>query len=146
MSAVRAYARGRMSECGYSEWADGFNFENVPRTLQNRVYILELGQATTQTQHQDNTTVTVPLRVRVLLAGFRDPKTRIDQAIALTDPIIAEFTDPINRLTQGAVNNEKILNVTFQARDVEPYGDTNDNLMHLNVSFLFTLIRSTRGS
>ena len=146
-SGAKVYARGRMTEdLGYEEWSDGFNFENIPRTMQNRAYHLELGEASDSKMNQDNLTGIVPLRVRLLLAGFKDPKTKIDDATIIAESVVDEFLDPINRLTQGASNGGKITNIFFRNKSVTPYGASNDNLMWAVLNFEFQFIRSTRRS
>lgn len=145
MSAARTYCRSRMDSLGYKEWTDGFNFENIPSSLQNRAYHLELEEATDSQLNIDNLITTVPVRVRVQMAGFRDPKTKIDQAAVLSNSIVAEFMSPENRLTQTTSDGEKVLNVMFKSKVIEPLGTSNDNTMRLNMLFDFMVIRSLRG-
>jgi hypothetical protein len=145
-SGAKAYARGLMTDLGYTEWLDGFNFENIPRTLQNRAYHLELGQATIASTHQDNHAGTVPLTVRVLLGGFRNPKSKIEEAAALAETIVDEFVKPSNRLTQTTSGNGKLVNVRFVDKSIVAHGPTNDNLMRAVIVFQCDYVRGMRGS
>lgn len=145
-SGAKPYARGLLTELGYTEWLDGFNFENIPRTMQNRAYHLELGQATATGINQDNHAGSVPLTVRLLLGGFRNPKTKIDDATALVERVVDTFVNPSNRLTQGVRNDGKLVNVRFVDKSIEPYGPSNDNLMRAVIVFQCDYVRGMRGS
>lgn len=134
-----------MNTLGYREWTDAFNFQNIPKPLQNTAYHLELGEATLEKVDQDNQTVVQPLRVRILFAGQSDPNAKRATVDVAGKAVVTSFQLPENRLTQAVVNSEKILNVIFQSKTIDVIDVTNDNSMFLVLNFDFKLIRSLRG-
>ncbi len=135
ISDVKPYARARMSALSYTEWSDGFEYTNIPKTLYESNYHLQLGQAGGVSNNQDNLSVLVPLTVRLPLNGANDPKTKIDEAVSRGDAILAEFIAPLNRLTQDTIKD-----VRFRSMSVEPWGNANDNSLLLTVEFEFFVI------
>ena len=138
LSSVKTYARTRMAALGYTEWTDGFNAANIPQTLLNSRYFIELGDAGPKSVSNDNEEITVPLTVKSFLAPTGNPKGLIDTAAARVDTIVAPFVKASNRVTTSG-----ILNVTFQSSRVLPLGESNDNGVVVEIAFNVLLLVST---
>lgn len=136
---VKAYARTRLRALGYTEWSDGFNFVNIPRTKLDTAFHLDLGDAIGVSNNQDNQVIDVALTVRLFRAAARDPKSLIDVGVAAADVVICDFLSAANRLTQTGVQN-----VAFDAVVVEPLDETNDNGVIIKMQFTMLVIIGTR--
>ena len=124
-----------MVALGYTEWTDGFEYTNIPKTLYESAFHLSLGSVSGGSNNQDSLPVLVPITVRVPLDGTNDPKSKIDEAVSRGDAILAEFIAPLNRLTQDTIKD-----VRFRSMSVEPWGNANDNSLLLTVEFEFFVI------
>lgn len=130
LTLVRPYFRTRLDSLGYSEWTDGFDFENVPETILDRSYHLEIGSMSLIGTNQTLVDIAYPILVRVYLKGFRDPATAIDDAVEAGEGIICDVTKVTNANGQG------IKDVQFASFDVLPKDvASNDNIVLLELSF-----------
>jgi hypothetical protein len=119
---VRPYFRTRMETLGYEEWSDGFNNENIPETLLERVFHLESGEiAPTASNHQVH---------EVYLRGFNNPVEAIDNAYVVAETILADILLPANRF------GTCIKDVEPGAISAKPLSDRNDNSVILEMSFV----------
>lgn len=139
IASVRTYARARLDALDFEEWSDGFNFENVPRTMQGRVYLLELGDISANRHNQDNVHLLVPLTVYLSIAATRKPVDLIDEAAGTLDTLISSFLSAENRTESSG-----IWNVNLRSARIEPLADSNDNGVRIIVSFDMLVISGTR--
>lgn len=134
MTEVRTYFRARLNALNYREHPDGFNFENIPQTILDRSYHLEIGLITGSTANQETHNFSYPLTIRIFLKGFRDPAAKIDDAIGQAEVILADVLKPSNRL---GVTIKDVVPDTVQ---VIPLDGTNDNDMILQMDFTTNLV------
>lgn len=129
LAQVRTYFRNRMEALGYEEWRDGFNKDNIPSTLLDRVFHLESGDiAPTASNHQVHA-FSSPITIRVYLKGFLDPASAIDTALESADLILDEILLPSNRL------GTETKDVVPSSISVNPLTDNNDNSVLLELGF-----------
>jgi len=133
LAAVRPYFRTRLDALGYKEWSDGFNFANIPQTILDGSYHLEVGTAGGTKVGQLVTEIDFPITVRVFFQGYSDPRGRIDDAMAAADAILAEVLIESN--SQGAT----IKAVLFDSVTVNPYDGSDDNDIILELVFTAVL-------
>lgn len=138
IAAVKTYARARMDALGYTEHYDGFNNENIPSTSLDGAYHVELGQAVGISNNQNAQRLQVPFTVRAYFLGGADVKSRIDEAIAEGDDIIAAFIDPTNRLLTSGIHN-----VAVESFEVVPVNNSNDNSLVAIARFTALVIMDT---
>lgn len=130
IASVKDYARTRLGVLGYTEWSDGFNYKDIPKTKLDSVYHLELGESTGISNNQDHQVIESPVTVRLFKSPSRQPKTLIDQGISVADTVIADFIRASNRTTQSGIKN-----VTFVSMAIEPLEDSNDNGVTIKIAF-----------
>jgi hypothetical protein len=133
------YCRTRLNSLGLVEWTDSFNFENIPRTLLDDVYHLELGVVARKLEDHDNIELNVPLTVRVFGRAFVDTGAGRDAAIEQGDTIIDDFVCAANRLTDSVIKT-----IQFDSMELLPLTDTNDNSLILVLDFTALVVKSTR--
>jgi hypothetical protein len=118
-----------MTELGFLEWTDGFNWQNIPSTVVDGTYHLELLDANGIKQNQNDIEIEVPIVIRLFVKGFRDPAAGIDDAVLKCQSIITKALKPSTRLTGD------LKNVTFSSAVPEPFGESNDNLIMMRIEF-----------
>ncbi len=138
ISDVKTYARTLMRGLSYVEWTDGFNFEDIPNTLLNSRFHVELGDASSKSINNDNDEILMPLTVRSFLQATGDPKKLIDQGALKGDTIITSFLKASNRTLQTGIKN-----VLFRSMKVLPLASSNDNGVIIEVRFDVLVIVST---
>lgn len=136
---VKPYARARMKKLGKTEWSDGFNFANIPRTLLDKSFHLELQEAQELSNNQDNLMVNQPFYLRLFRAQVFKVRDAIDEEAAYLKPVIDEFLAPKNRLTQP-----RIKNIVLNSVLIEKLDQSNDNGVIVKIAFTALVIRSTR--
>lgn len=138
VAAVKTYARTRMHALGYKEWTDGFNFQNIPATLLDTRFAVELGNPSTLKISNDNQELSVPFTVRAFVKPTKDPKALIDRGAAKIDTIVTDFVKPAH-----ATTGEEVKNVEFLDGKVLPLADSNDNGIITEINFKALVIVST---
>lgn len=123
-AAVRPYIRARANACKLKEWKDGFNWQNIPRTIVDGSYHMEMGVASGLKQNQTDLEVWYPVTVRIFTKGLKVPAEGIDKSEALATAFVEEALRAKVRLTQPAIKN-----VVFDTLNVEPFDESNDNLV-----------------
>lgn len=139
MKAALQFARSRLSTMGLVEWTDALNFANIPRTLLDTSFHLEIGAALNEAEHQDNIHIGVPLVVRLFHSGYVDTGTARDVALDRSEQVIDDFISAPNRL-----NFPGIWNVKFESMEFAPFEATDDNVFLITVSFTVLVIKKTR--
>lgn len=133
------YCRNILTGLGLVEWTDAFNFENIPRTLLDDMFHIQVGTVSRRNEHHDNIEINVPLTIRTFGRSFVDTGAGRDSAINLGDSIIDEFVKASNRL-----NDTDIKTIQFDNLNLQALNDTNDNSLILVLDFTALVVKSTR--
>lgn len=139
LAEIRPYMRDILDGLGYDEWTDGFNFENIPSTIFNESYHLEVGVISAGVANQRAYRFTAPVLLRVFLKGFRSPSEAIDDALLRGDTILSGVLAESERLGVPA-DNRSIKNVFPGPIQTLPFDASNDNAIILQMEFNFDLI------
>lgn len=129
LTAVRQYFRDRMENLGFTEWTDGFAFDNIPETTISGTFHLTSGTVSQNSQNQTVVDMVSPITIRLFLKGFRDPASAIDESIYEGERIICECVSAAN------ANNESIKDVQFLNMEPQPLDESNDNTVVLVMNF-----------
>jgi hypothetical protein len=135
LGGVRDWFRTRIDGIGYREWTDGFNFENIPGSILDRSYHLEVGTITTGAANQLHYTFSYPVTLRVFLKGYRNPSLAIDDALNQANVIYQDLLLPANRLQIDGLKDVRPVSVTPRSLKL-----TNDNAVILEMGFVGVLI------
>lgn len=138
LTLVRPYFRTRLDSLGYNEWTDGFDFENIPETILDGAYHLEIGTLSSIGVEHTMIDMEYPLTVRLYLKGFRDPASAIDESISQGEAIVCDITKIVNANQQG------IKGVEFSTMQPIPKSDNNDNIILLEMEFTARVIIDRR--
>jgi hypothetical protein len=126
---AKTYFRARMNSLGYREWTDGFNIDNIPSTLFDRAYHIEMTGASGGPHNNQSILMEPSFLVRAFLKGFRNPASKIDEATVRAQSIIEDCIKASLRLDEP-----KVWNVNFDNLDIRPL-ETNDNAIIIELGF-----------
>lgn len=129
LADIRPYFRTRLKAQSLKEWTDGFNRENIPSTVIDRSFHILTNSISAVKQNQQGNDIEVGVVVSILLKGYRDPASAIDEALALAGVVIADITDPTLKL------NQSFKNILFTTSSIDPFDESNDNLVLLTLEF-----------
>ena len=135
-AVVRPFFRTHLDALGFSEWKDGFNFENIPDQILNNSYHIEVGTVTGSSANQLTHQFSYPVLIRIFLKGYLDPASAIDASMEVVDNVYHEILDPAVRL------GTDIKDVIPDSVSVRPQDVSNDNNIVLEMGFSVTLICS----
>lgn len=139
LASVLAYPRARMKALGFVEHDDAENFENIPRTLLDRAFHLEMETFARDGENQDNMEMAVPFTLKFFKGITRDTLAARDAAIVSSDTIIDAFILASNRLTSSGIKT-----VVFDSGRIEELATDNDNAFMITLEFRALVIKSTR--
>lgn len=138
-TAVRSYIRTHMTALGYTEWTDGFNSQNIPKTVLDKSFFIQpatiAGSPISQADLEMRHAVTIEVRVK----GYRNPAGTIDVVLQRHDVILMRLLKASNRL--GA----NIKGIDFIGSRVEPLDASNDNIVLLSIDLEFLTILNPEG-
>ncbi len=138
MSAPVSYFRSVMNNLGFKEWPDAFADDNIPATLIDRQYHLQLSDAANLKQNQDIIDFSCPIAVKFFIKGFRTTAEGRDKATAYFDNVLKASLLASTRCTQ----TNGIKNVIFDGGNIATIGD-NDNLVKVTMNFNCILMLAT---
>lgn len=129
------YMRTRLNALGYSEWRDAFNAENIPASIIDGAYHLQMGTVTGGPANQLRHQFDFPVVLRVFFKGYNDPTGAVDDVLLRGDTILESVLDKANRLTQA----EDIKDVYCTSVQALALAGSNDNSIILQMEFVFNI-------
>lgn len=132
-SEIKTYFRARLAtvDADLKEWPDGFNSDNVPDSILDSAYFIDLSAPMLGNgQNMQLLRYECPVLIRCWFRGFSYPGEAIDTALVKGEAIIKESLKHINRLNQPGIKN-----VISNSLQVLPVDSTNDNTVKLELSF-----------
>jgi len=137
MTNARAYLRSRAKAIGLTEWKDGFDSSNIPDTILDKSFWIDMGDITSGVKRdQYDQEIQFPLSIKIYKKGYKSPADGIDDSVLLVENLIKEACDPDKALTQG----NGIVNVSFDTSRIEPLSSSNNNSVVSSVTFNFLII------
>lgn len=126
LSSVRPYVRSRLEGLGYTEWADGFNYDNIPETILDRSFHVFIESISGGSINQADQETVAAIILRVFFRGYRDASEAIDQSISGLETIVKDVCKASNRTSV-------LTNVVFDGADFEPLTVNNDSSVLLTI-------------
>lgn len=137
MVNVRSYLRSMAQGLSLKEWKDGFNSENIPESILDKVFFIDMGDiAAGDKRDQYDQEITMPCTVKIFKKGYKTPADAIDDSVLLIENLIKAVCNPDDACTQA----NGIVNVTFANSRLEPIATSNDNAVMSSVTFNFKII------
>ena len=129
VTSVRPFYKNRLEILGFTQWSDGFNFENIPSTILDKAFHIQVNSTAGGVISPHVQNINMPVTIRVFRKGFRDVSAGIDSALADVESIICDILAPSVRLGSA------IKNVVLDDFSVNPLADSNDNAIMLELNF-----------
>lgn len=126
---AKQYFRDRLTVLGYKEHTDAFNIDNIPATLFDRAFHVELTSASGSPHDNQCMKIEPSFQCKVFLKGFRNPAAKLDEALVRAQAIIEDMMSAARRLDEPKVHN-----VHFDTLDIRPL-ETNDNAIIIELGF-----------
>lgn len=134
ITSVRPFYKNRLEILGFSQWDDGFNFQNIPSTILDKAFHIEVNPAVGGVINPHVQNLQMPVTIRVFRKGFRDINAGIDSALEDVENIICDILLPSVRLSSA------IKNVVFDGFSVNPLDGSNDNAIMIEMNFSNKLV------
>lgn len=135
LDGLRGFFRTQIDALGYREWEDGFNRNNIPATVIDRAYHLQIGRIVSAPANQLHHVFSFPIKVSVHRKGFRNPSVAIDQTLADAQNIMSVILAPETRLQTNGLKDIRPTSV-----EVVPLSESNDNAVIVEIEFSSVLI------
>lgn len=129
-SAVRPYFRSIGVAEDFTEWPDGFNFENIPETLLDRAFHIGPIEVVPDSLNQLDQEMVVEITIRLFHKGFRDPASALDTSAVDSEDFIKAAMANQTRLDAGSICNVRVASM----EQVE-IALSNDNAVRTDISF-----------
>jgi hypothetical protein len=131
LTAVRPYFRARLNSLGFSEWKDPFGPNEIPSTIIDRAYHIEVGTIGGVGRNNLSQEVSFGINIRVYFKGFNYPEKALDDALLKSELIIKECMTVENWATTP------IKGVELDSLELEPLdNELNDNVVFALVRFV----------
>jgi len=134
VTAVIPLFRTQMDGLGYNEWTDAFNIENIPSTIIDGSYHIEVGNGSGGVINQHVQNISMPIVLRLFRRGFRDSASMRDEMLGELETIICNILAPAIRLSVS------VKNIEFDGFTLEPLDESNDNSAILEMNFTNKII------
>jgi hypothetical protein len=138
LTAVRPYFRNILNTLGYEEWETSFNSQNIPETIQEKVYHIEVLPISSGPANQLTREFTFPVSIKLFLKDYDLNTDVIDDALLQCETILGEVLKVSNRLTQPGIKD-----VIPNQISLEPLNGADENSVIINLGFSIKLLCAT---
>lgn len=136
-TGLKPYFKERLNSINsgaLKEWQDAFNVANIPATLLDKAYHIEINPSTYLGSAHGCLAFNAGVRVRVFFKGYATPAAAIDKATEYADYIIKAACLSTSRLNQA-----KLKNILPSGVSIDPLDGSNDNAAILEIVFTCNL-------
>lgn len=132
LGGVRDVYRTALKGVGLKEWTDGFNITNIPATLIDKSFHLDVGRVQMKTAGVNASAFEVkyPVVVEVFLKGFKHPAAAIDGALDLAQTIVGAVVT-----ANKALNEQGLKWIVPVGLDTKPLQVSNTHSVILTMTF-----------
>lgn len=133
---LRPYFRDRIRTVGgLTEWTTGLNTDNIPSTILQGAFHIEISGFNQIKQNQDCLDASGEVTIKLFAKGAKDPLKAVDWTIAKGQAVLEEVLKATNRLTQPSIKN-----VMLKSFTPAPYSPSDDNDVELRMVFEVQLV------
>lgn len=135
IKAPREVFKSIMSSLGYREWRKSFDPDNLPKTLADKSFHLQVDGPSGVKQNQNDLEVNIPVTVTIAQKGYADEAKASEALETALERILLEALKPSRR-----IGSDGIKNIIFNDARPEPIAPSNDNVILYKVSFTCLVI------
>jgi|694.fasta_scaffold19121_13 hypothetical protein len=119
----------KVESLGFTPWEDAFQIDNIPSTIQDKSFHVEIGSIGGEPADHTTHRFTFPMLIRVIRRGFRYPSEAKSQAMVDADSILAGLLAPSFRLLVG----EDVKDLVPAGVELREFSGSNDNVLVLEI-------------
>ena len=119
----------KVESLGFTPWEDAFQIDNIPSTIQDGAFHVEIGAITGAPASHTTHRFSFPVVIRVIRRGFRYPSEAKSQAMIDADTVLAGLLAPSFRLS--VVDDVK--DIVPDGIDLREFSVSNDNVVILEI-------------
>jgi hypothetical protein len=119
----------KVESLGFTPWEDAFQIDNIPSTIQDKSFHVEIGSIGGEPADHTTHRFTFPMLIRVIRRGFRYPSEAKSQAMVDADSILAGLLEPAFRLLVG----EDVKDLVPAGVELREFSGSNDNVLVLEI-------------
>ena len=135
LKSVRTFIKSRLTETssGFKEHKSGFDRDDIPRSLLNKSYHIDIDSSNHAESDNGVITDTVSARLELFYKGYRAVQSTIDNAMDEAHNFRLRASNP-SRMT------EVIKGVVVNSVEIDPLYETNDNSMIVTINLTVTAV------
>jgi len=128
--SARNYFRTHLDFLGYHEHKQAFDITNIPASTVNKAYHLSTRNITGIDLTQQDHKMDVEIIVSVFKKAFTNNNNKKDECLDDIDAILKRVLNISNIINGGMIN------VSHQGTTIDPFDDTNDKIIKIELTFL----------
>lgn len=131
LAGVLTAIANEVRAAGFTEWQDAFPIDNVPSTILDRSFHIDIGSITSGAANQRAHEFRMPLTIKVLRRGFKEAGSQRESCMLDADTILSALLTPAFRLQVG----DDVKDLVPLGIDLDPISSSNDNDFILSLRF-----------
>lgn len=137
LGGVRGFLRTTLNALKLKEWTDGFSTDNIPATIIDGSYHLDVGHIRIKTAGVNANALDVmyPITLKVFAKGFKNPALAIDAALDRAQNILSAFVS-----ANKTLNQQGLKRVIPTGLDTQPLRVDNTHCVMLVMTFDASLV------
>lgn len=125
---IYPYFRSRLNSLGFEEWKDGFNLNNIPKTIIDKSYHILTPDQSGGPSNQNHQDIENTVIISFFLKGFRNPTEAKERAMLDIERIVKDVCNIRNRTAT-------LLNVVYNGSTMEAINADDDNQVLVQLDF-----------
>lgn len=135
LANIYPYFRERMDSLGFEEWQDGFNRDNIPKTIRNKSYHILTPSMIGGTVNQNHQNTSTSVSIQFIINGYRYPTEAKETAILEIENIVKDICNIRNRTAT-------LLNVVYEGATMDALNTSDDNQVLVDMDFTAFVVLS----
>jgi hypothetical protein len=129
MIRIKPYFRSVLSDLGYKEHKDTFDYENIKSKELHKAFFVEANSFDGAVLNQDGCLeISGSVLVRAFVKGKNNPYDALNTATAYGQAIVLKCLETNNRTTN-------LKNVLFNSMEITPLSESNNDDLIININF-----------
>lgn len=130
LTSIRPYFSERLIESGFTEWMDGFAFDNIPSNVLNKSFHQLMLTGTEEQADAQDLSLIQPVEIRCFFKGYVNVHAAIQEAIVSSEDVIRNCVNVENYIGTA------LTGVFFSSVNIEPLqNEENDNVVVVVLRF-----------
>lgn len=134
LASLIPYVRSKMNTLGYSEHRDEFDLENIPSTVIDKTYSIQVESLSVGNKSHVDYEWSFPLSLYVFYKGYNNPSDAMDGAIGEAERIMTELFEIEDRFSVEGIRKIEANGLSFS-----PMSQDNDTIIRTKIELTGTI-------